>query len=111
MTLPSWRIGEVRPSEELLGVLMVEASGDEALMMAQRLRKAVAKLEIAGQGSAIRMTASIGVAVAEPASETLADAIRSADAALYRAKSGGRDRVELAETPLCPHFEERLVAQ
>jgi two-component system, cell cycle response regulator len=43
----------------------------------------------------VKITVSIGIAV-YPCSgiETLEDYIREADGALYRAKSGGRNRVE-----------------
>jgi diguanylate cyclase (GGDEF)-like protein len=51
------------------------------------------------------ITVSVGVAVMDPKSEaTPDDTIRVADAALYRAKTGGRDRVitgdDLAAEPL-----------
>ncbi|MFI6289253.1 putative bifunctional diguanylate cyclase/phosphodiesterase [Streptomyces sp. NPDC051018] len=45
-------------------------------------------------GSDVRVAASIGVAFAEP-SLTPTDLMRNADLAMYRAKAGGKDRVEL----------------
>ncbi|MFE6129962.1 putative bifunctional diguanylate cyclase/phosphodiesterase [Streptomyces sp. NPDC056437] len=45
-------------------------------------------------GSEVRVAASIGVAFAEP-SITPTDLMRNADLAMYRAKAGGKDRVEL----------------
>jgi len=41
------------------------------------------------------VTVSVGAAVAEPGRDRLADLIARADAALYRAKAAGRDRVAL----------------
>ncbi|MGW6459590.1 putative bifunctional diguanylate cyclase/phosphodiesterase [Streptomyces sp. NPDC055078] len=45
-------------------------------------------------GNDVRVAASIGVAFAEPAI-TPTDLMRNADLAMYRAKAGGKDRVEL----------------
>ncbi|MCX5194189.1 EAL domain-containing protein [Streptomyces sp. NBC_00249] len=45
-------------------------------------------------GSEVRVAASIGVAFAEPGI-TPSDLMRNADLAMYRAKAGGKDRVEL----------------
>lgn len=68
-----------------------------AVSHAERLRKAISRLVVTtGQGE-IRFTASFGVAVAGREAGTDADSlIQAADEALYRAKRGGRDRVELA---------------
>ena len=46
-------------------------------------------------GDAFHVTASFGVAELPP-SESVEEAIGAADQALYRAKEGGRNRVELA---------------
>lgn len=45
-------------------------------------------------GSEVRVAASIGVAFADPGI-TPSDLMRNADLAMYRAKAGGKDRVEL----------------
>ena len=81
---------------EEFGVVMVEASAYEAAVMAERLRKAVSKLEIGANGQTFTMTASIGLTAGDPQGETFEDAIRRADEALYRAKQDGRNRVEFA---------------
>lgn len=64
--------------------------------LAERIRLAFARMKHAGLGNDIRLTASFGVATARPG-ETYDDIFARADAALYRAKSGGRDRVANAE--------------
>ncbi|MBL8328105.1 MAG: diguanylate cyclase, partial [Rubrivivax sp.] len=44
----------------------------------------------------LTLTVSIGVAVADRGDEAPESLMQRLDAALYRAKQGGRDRVELA---------------
>jgi diguanylate cyclase (GGDEF)-like protein len=82
--------------EEFLA-LLPEADADEALSAAERLRAQVQHSAFPGADGPIAVTVSVGV-VAVPAS-ALADAriddlVRRADAALYRAKALGRNRVE-----------------
>ena len=80
--------------EEFL-VVMAAAEPDDAVAVAERLRHAVADLPVEVAGRTLPVTASLGVAFAHPGlkPETL---IGAADAALYRAKAGGRNRVETA---------------
>jgi diguanylate cyclase (GGDEF)-like protein len=63
----------------------------EAIAVAQRLRQAVARLSIDRDGQAMRITVSIGVAPLRQGE--LAESVRDADEALYRAKGLGRNRV------------------
>lgn len=64
--------------------------------LANRIRKAFAQLEHEGLNDDIRLTASFGVATAREG-ENYERLFARADAALYRAKGGGRNRVENAE--------------
>jgi diguanylate cyclase (GGDEF)-like protein len=67
-----------------------------ALDVAERVRVAVATLPVTWQGREIALTCSIGVAAC-PESATQAQNLAAlADSALYRAKHGGRNRVEAA---------------
>ncbi len=74
-------------------VLVLTAANPEcAARVAEDLRRLVeASPLLDGQ----RVTVSIGVA-AQRAGESASDWLKSADDALYRAKSGGRNRIELA---------------
>lgn len=75
-------------------VLLPGAPLEGAARAAERLRGAVACLE-AGPRPGDRGTASLGVAASRAPGEALDAVLKRADAALYRAKSAGRDRVEL----------------
>lgn len=80
-------------------VLLPQASMQDAAVLAERYRGAIEKLDIAADDLTIKVTASFGVACIDVTGETLTQAINRADAALYRAKSRGRNCVELAEQP------------
>jgi diguanylate cyclase (GGDEF)-like protein len=64
-----------------------------ARVVAERLREALAAHAVTLDGNDVAVTVSAGIAMATPdaTSETL---LKAADAALYRAKAGGRNRVE-----------------
>lgn len=74
--------------EEFL-MLFVGSSGSDAVDLMNRLRDLVA-----GSGDTPRITLSAGIAELHPG-ETLDEALKRADSALYQAKDGGRDRVVL----------------
>jgi diguanylate cyclase (GGDEF)-like protein len=78
-------------------VLLPVAGLDEARAVAERLRKAFETDRCEFEGAQIAITISAGLALLTPG-EPLEAALSRADAALYRAKNGGRNRV--AVTPL-----------
>ncbi|MEB3289904.1 MAG: PAS domain S-box protein, partial [Leptolyngbya sp.] len=83
--------------EELVLVL-TETSLPDAVAKAEDLRAAVRCLNITYGGKTLRrLTASFGVAVFPDHGSNQARVIQAADAALYRAKAAGRDRVMSAE--------------
>ena len=69
---------------------------DITLERAENLRQAVKEIHLHHQGLK-PTTLSLGVAVYPDHGDTGLQLIRSADAALYRAKQAGRDRVMAAE--------------
>ena len=76
---------------------------DSGLNLAQRLRSSLDQKPIETPEGAISITLSLGVAVGGMSSGNDLDAlVRAADAALYRAKANGRNRVELAGSETVP---------
>jgi diguanylate cyclase (GGDEF)-like protein len=82
---------------EEFGLLLPETSLSQALKVAERLRAECAAQVITLEGATFGITLSGGVAGVTPEDEKLDDVMRRADAALYRAKEAGRDRVEAGE--------------
>jgi diguanylate cyclase (GGDEF)-like protein/PAS domain S-box-containing protein len=79
---------------EEFAILFPDTSVEVAMATCERVRQAIAETSIMVEGRPIRITVSGGVASVGPGG--LAIALREADAALYRAKDGGRDRLALA---------------
>jgi diguanylate cyclase (GGDEF)-like protein len=90
----------VRYGGEEFAVLLPRTGGDDALLLAERIRAEVSELELAADsGEAVRLSVSIGVntvRLAPAAQEVEAFGellLGGADGALYRAKREGRNRV------------------
>ena len=83
---------------EEFALLMPETSGAAALVVAERLRNTIAEhpMTLHGGGT-IHVTASFGVAELSASFNTLTAWLERADTMLYAAKSGGRNRTQLAE--------------
>jgi diguanylate cyclase (GGDEF)-like protein len=81
-----------RTGGEEFAILLPDTSGPGALTIAERLRHAVADLEIRFDTGPIRMTICAGVAQFDPASNW-EEMMRRADCAMYEAKRCGRNRV------------------
>lgn len=74
---------------------------DAAVAIAERVREAVAaSRHVVAGGQAVPVTVSIGIAVAEQGGIDLQVLHAAADAALYEAKSHGRNQVVVAEPSL-----------
>ena len=84
--------------EEFL-VLCPGLKGDEVLQLAERIRAAIAEIAIPGislHGS-VTCTATIGVSNPFITAQAFDITLQQADAALYRGKSAGRNRVQRAD--------------
>jgi diguanylate cyclase (GGDEF)-like protein len=78
-------------------VVLEECSLEQAIERAEWLRRSVQELNIeTGTGPFLRLTASVGVAVANSVSDQPPDIIARADRALYTAKKNGRNNVQVA---------------
>jgi len=82
--------------------VMPETDVAEALACAERMRRAVAAVRLETPAGVVRCTISIGVAELAPGHADIDGLLAAADGALYRAKSNGRDRVELAQAVAAP---------
>ncbi|HZV23598.1 MAG TPA: tetratricopeptide repeat-containing diguanylate cyclase [Luteimonas sp.] len=80
--------------EEFL-VVLPDTRLAQALPIAQRLRAASSGLDLSDIPGQAPVTISLGLAELRPADADLVDLLARADGALYRAKSGGRDRIEV----------------
>jgi diguanylate cyclase (GGDEF)-like protein len=77
-------------------VILPHASLENTRRRAEALREGMKGLRLESSESLPNITMSIGVACSPEHGETREELIHAADMALYRAKAGGRDRVEVA---------------
>ncbi len=92
---------EIRPGDlparyggEEFAVILPYADSNDAFVVAERLRNLMAAQDIEIQdGQSVNVTASLGCATFPADAQTEGALMAMADAALYRAKEGGRNRV------------------
>ncbi|MCC5857298.1 MAG: diguanylate cyclase [Ectothiorhodospiraceae bacterium] len=96
------RAGDVaaRYGGEEFAVILPNTPARGALTIAEEIRRRIAGIVPADPSAAsVRMTASLGVATAEPDFQGRPeDLVYAADAAVYRAKTLGRNRVVMADS-------------
>jgi len=104
------RVAEILKSVARQGDLACRLGGEEFVVialnadcgggahLAERVREAVAFSQMPGGDShePVRCTVTIGVSTSFTSAEALDEVLRQADAALYRGKTSGRNRVEWA---------------
>jgi len=77
-------------------VALPQTKADEAKIVAERLKQNVAALPLTDEMQDLRLTVTIGIAVAKSGDDDLDALITRADNMLYQGKRDGRDRVVLA---------------
>jgi diguanylate cyclase (GGDEF)-like protein len=80
-------------------LILPQAYAQGALIVAERLRARIERLDIPGYG---HVTTSIGIATFPIHAGSRAQLLRAADEALYAAKRSGRNRVCVADLPADP---------
>nr|WP_246526399.1 diguanylate cyclase [Plastoroseomonas hellenica] len=93
----------VRYGGEEIVLLLPNTVGLGAAMVAEQVRAAIESLGIthAGSGGIDHVTVSVGVATAIPSADAEPESLlAAADAALYRAKRTGRNRVAVTSEPI-----------
>jgi len=93
--------------EEFL-VLLPDTDHDGAAHVAEKMRDAIAHITL--EGIERQLTASFGVAALPHDADDGSSLLRSADRALYRAKSNGRNRVETLDHTTPPQPELTLTS-
>ncbi|WP_338762895.1 diguanylate cyclase [Massilia sp. METH4] len=81
--------------EELV-VLLPDCSLETAIARAERMRQAIRNLNLTVNKDVLSASASFGVAAYPHHGDSAEALLQAADAAMYRAKHGGRDRVDVA---------------
>jgi diguanylate cyclase (GGDEF)-like protein len=78
-------------------VVLSSADAAMSVLIAQRILERVSEVQVDGFGPPIRLTCSIGIASSDTLGVWGENLIARADAAVYEAKRGGRNRVCLAQ--------------
>jgi diguanylate cyclase (GGDEF)-like protein len=77
-------------------IMLPESGAEQGVEAAERIRHEVAEQKFGGEGEAIEVTISVGVASYPDNGDDAESIIREADGALYEAKEMGRNQVVLA---------------
>ena len=88
-----------RSGGEEFTLLLPEVDADEALALAERLRQHLQATPLLHQGQPLPVTLSLGVSLMSATDAAAEVALLRADQALYQAKAGGRNQVQLAPAP------------
>ncbi|RAO74901.1 tetratricopeptide repeat-containing diguanylate cyclase [Dyella jiangningensis] len=78
---------------EEFGILLLDCTREQGMRIAERIRRAIDVAKLEGDAGIVTFSASVGLASTEYCGHDLQRLCREADAALYRAKRAGRNRV------------------
>ncbi len=78
-------------------IVSYESKKDDAIYLAERLRNTIKNSVVVYKDKKIKYTVSFGVTTINKKVNNHEELLRKADAALYRAKNSGRDRVEFED--------------
>lgn len=89
------RLGDIvaRMGGEEFIMMLPETSYDQAILVAERLRKEISGITLKVDGAPVRVTCSFGVTEYNEGDDDIDEIVGRADKALYRAKEEGRNRV------------------
>jgi len=99
----AWLINDQLPPGDVLarlggdefGALLRGRRWEEAMALADSIRRRIAELRFDWEGRIFAVNSSIGVAVIDETLAVVSDALSAADQACYLAKDSGRNRVQL----------------
>lgn len=96
--------------DQFAALLLGEHGPRELELVGERIRHAIrAPIRIAGQE--IALTASIGIAMADPSHGAHEELLREAEIAMHRSKSSGTDRIQLFQPSLRNQPDERMALE
>lgn len=84
-----------RTGGEEFVIMLPEMPGAIAAKVAERLRQAIADLRVEAAEGVAQITASLGISMLSPGTQTTQQSLLRADIALYAAKARGRNKVVL----------------
>lgn len=87
-----------RVGGEEFAVVLADAGLAEALVFARRVLQQIANTPVLVGDTIIHVTVSIGIAIMSPDDANTDAALSRSDTALYQAKDGGRNRIEVNAT-------------
>ncbi len=91
-------------------LLLKERPAAELAALAERVRRSLrSPIKLAGQD--IVLTGSVGIAIFDGQQTDDQDLLREAETAMYRAKRGGADRIEIFRSDMRGQSDERSVTQ
>jgi|GEM_PF-990772 len=82
---------------EELAIILPQTNLNDAVLVSERIRKAVASISYPSNEKSLNVTISIGVTSLSGRNPTLEEFIEESDKAMYKAKEGGRNQVAVAK--------------